>query len=138
MIAAIYARKSTRQEGVADEAKSVTRQVDNARAFVAKKGWTTDDAYVFEDDGKSGAEFERRPGLQRLLSALKPKPPFNVLVVSEQKSLGREQFDTGQCDARAAVIPTARDTDSRLLSSPVRSSSGAPACKGSWPQSPRV
>ena len=95
MIAAIYARKSTRQEGVADEAKSVTRQVDNARAFVAKKGWTTDDAYVFEDDGKSGAEFERRPGLQRLLSALKPKPPFNVLVVSEQKSLGREQFDTG-------------------------------------------
>ena len=57
--------------------------------------WTTDDAYVFVDDGRSGAEFERRAGLQSLLRALKPTPPFGVLVVSEQKSLGREQFDTG-------------------------------------------
>ena len=95
MIAAIYARKSNQQEGVATEAKSVTRQVENARKFAAKKGWTTDDAYVFVDDGRSGAEFGRRPGLQRLLRALKPKPPFGVLVVSEQKSLGREQFETG-------------------------------------------
>ena len=95
MIAAIYARKSTAQKGIAVEAKSVTRQVENARAFAAAKGWTTTDAYVFEDDGKSGAEFKRRPGLQRLLSTLKPKPPFNVLIVSEQKSLGREQFETG-------------------------------------------
>ncbi len=30
MTAAIYARKSTDQTGVADEAKSVTRQVDQA------------------------------------------------------------------------------------------------------------
>ena len=95
MIAAIYARKSTEQVGVATEAKSVTRQVENARAFAASKGWTTDDAYVFVDDGRSGAEFERREGLQKLLSALKPTPLFGVLVVSEQKSLGREQFETG-------------------------------------------
>jgi len=40
MIAAIYARKSTEQNGVADEAKSVTRQIDNARAYATKKGWT--------------------------------------------------------------------------------------------------
>ena len=32
MIAAIYARKSTEQTGVADDAKSVTRQVEHARA----------------------------------------------------------------------------------------------------------
>jgi hypothetical protein len=30
MIAAIYARKSTEQNSVADEAKSVTRQVEHA------------------------------------------------------------------------------------------------------------
>ena len=95
MIAAIYARKSTAQPGVADEAKSVTRQVENARAFAASKGWTTDDGHIFVDDGKSGAEFERRPGLQSLMRTLKPKTPFEVLVVSEQKSLGREQFETG-------------------------------------------
>ena len=93
--AAIYARKSTEQQGVADEVKSVTRQVDNARAFAATKGWTVDDAHVFVDDGKSGAEFERRPGLQRLLQLLEPRPPFSVLIVSEQKSLGRETLETG-------------------------------------------
>ena len=95
MIAAIYARKSTQQDGVATEARSVTRQVDNARAFAVSKGWSVDDAHVFVDDGKSGAEFERRSGLQRLLKTLKPKPPFGVLVVAEQKSLGRESFETG-------------------------------------------
>ena len=39
MIAAIYARKSTEQAGVADEQKSVTRQVDHARAYATQKGW---------------------------------------------------------------------------------------------------
>ena len=32
MIAAIYARKSTEQNGVADEQKSVARQIEHARA----------------------------------------------------------------------------------------------------------
>src|SRR5687768_6099755 len=62
MIAAIYARKSTDQSTVADEAKSVTRQVDHARAYAAKHGWTVDDRCIFVDDGISGAEFENRPG----------------------------------------------------------------------------
>jgi hypothetical protein len=31
LTAAIYARKSTAQEGVADEQKSVARQIDHAR-----------------------------------------------------------------------------------------------------------
>ena len=43
MIAAIYARKSTEQNGVADEQKSVARQVDHARAYARAKGWTVDD-----------------------------------------------------------------------------------------------
>ena len=32
----------------------------------------------------------------RLIAALKPRPPFQVLVVSEQKSLGREMFETNR------------------------------------------
>ena len=43
MIAAVYARKSTEQNGVPDEAKSVSRQVENARSFAQSKGWTVDD-----------------------------------------------------------------------------------------------
>jgi hypothetical protein len=37
---AIYARKSTEQSGVADEQKSVARQIDHARQYAVRKGWT--------------------------------------------------------------------------------------------------
>jgi hypothetical protein len=37
MIAAIYARKSTDQDGVAEDAKSVTRQIENATAFITSR-----------------------------------------------------------------------------------------------------
>src|SRR5512143_3372013 len=45
MIAAIYARKSTEQDA-ADEQKSVTRQVEHARAYAARKGWTVAEDHV--------------------------------------------------------------------------------------------
>jgi site-specific DNA recombinase len=94
MIAAIYVRKSTDQTGVADEQKSVTRQIDHARAYAARKGWTVDDAHVYIDDGISGAEFANRPGFLRLMNALKPRPSFNVLIMSEESRLGRESIET--------------------------------------------
>ena len=47
MIAAIYARKCTEQNGVGDEEKSVTRQIEHAKAYAARKGWTVDDAHVY-------------------------------------------------------------------------------------------
>ena len=37
MIAAIYARKSTEQNGVNEEEKSVTRQIKHAKAYAALK-----------------------------------------------------------------------------------------------------
>ncbi len=94
MIAAIYARKSTEQTGVADEQKSVTRQIDHARQYAARKGWDVADAYIYVDDGISGAEFANRPGFLRLMNAVKPRPPFQVLVMSEVSRLGREQIET--------------------------------------------
>ncbi len=94
MNAAIYARKSTAEPGVAADAKSVTRQVENARAFAASKGWTVAEEHVYVDDGISGAEFDRRPGFVRMMRALRRRAPFERLVVSEQKSLGRESFET--------------------------------------------
>jgi DNA invertase Pin-like site-specific DNA recombinase len=94
MIVAIYVRKSTDQNGMADEQKSVTRQVDHARRYAQRKGWTVADEYVYVDDGISGAEFTNRPGFLRLMNALKPRPPFQVLVMSEVSRLGREQIET--------------------------------------------
>ena len=96
MTAAIYARKSTDQSGVSDEQRSVARQVEHARAYAARKGWRVLDEHVYVDDGISGAEFERRPGLQRLRAALRPRPAFAVLIVSEQSRLSRDTADTLQ------------------------------------------
>lgn len=93
MIAAIYARKSTEQL-VADEQKSVARQVEHARQYAQRKGWTIDEAYIYVDDGISGAEFARRPGFVRLMAALKPRPPFQILIMSEESRLGRESIET--------------------------------------------
>jgi site-specific DNA recombinase len=87
MIAAIYARKSTDQSAVADEAKSVTRQIAHAKAYADRKGWTVPETYLFVDDGISGAEFANRPGFVRLMAALKPRPPFQVLIMSEESRL---------------------------------------------------
>ena len=94
MIAAIYARKSPVQNGVAEVTTSVTRQVEHARAYAGRKGWTVADDQIYLDDRISGAEFENRPGYMRLMNALKPRAPFEVLIVSELSRLGREQFET--------------------------------------------
>jgi site-specific DNA recombinase len=94
MKAAVYARKSTEQNGVAEDAKSVTRQVDQARAFATTKGWTINESSIFVDDGISGAKFGvDRPELARLLNALKPRQ-FDVLVVSALDRIGRDQRET--------------------------------------------
>ena len=94
MVAAIYGRKSTEQHGVADEQKSVTRQIEHARQYAQRKGWTVDESCLFIDDGISGAEFAVRPGFVRLMNALKPRPSFQVLVMSEESRLGREAIET--------------------------------------------
>ena len=87
-IAAIYAR------GVGDEEKSVTRQIEHAKAYAATKGWAVAEDYIYVDDGISGAEFVKRPGFIRLMNALKPKPTFQILIMSEESRLGREQIET--------------------------------------------
>ena len=94
MIAAIYARKSTEQTGVIEEEKSVTRQIKHAKAYAASKGWSVSEDHIFVDDGISGAEFVKRPGFLRLMNALKPRPTFHILIMSEESRLGRESIET--------------------------------------------
>ena len=89
MIAAIYARKSTDQN-VSDEEKSVARQVERARAYAERKGWTVAEEHVYVDDGISGAEFhEKRPRYLALMNALGQRAPFQVLIIMDQSRLGR-------------------------------------------------
>jgi hypothetical protein len=51
------------------------------------EGWAVDLAHV------SGAEFVKRPGFLRPMNALKPRP-LQVLVMSAESRLGREQIET--------------------------------------------
>jgi DNA invertase Pin-like site-specific DNA recombinase len=119
MIAAIYARKSTEQNGIGDEEKSVTRQVEHARVYAAKKGWRVADDHIYVDDGISGAEFVKRPGLARLMNALKPRSAFQILIMSEESRLGREAIETGYVlkqiiDARVRVFFYLEDRERTL------------------------
>jgi site-specific DNA recombinase len=119
MIAAIYARKSTEQAGVADDQKSVARQIEHAKAYAIKKGWSVNDECIYYDDGISGAEFVKRPGLLRLMNALKPRPPFGALVMMEESRIGREQIETSYVlkqitDAGVRVFFYAVDQERRL------------------------
>ncbi len=112
MVATIYARKSTEQNGVADEAKSVTRQIEHAKAYARQKGWAVDDAHVYVDDGISSAEFACRPGFLRLMNALAPRPPFGVLILSEVSRFGREAIETAWSLKQLSVAggPTSRSS----------------------------
>ena len=38
-----------------------------------QKGWRVAEEHIYVDDGVSGAEFVKRPGLARLMSALIPR-----------------------------------------------------------------
>lgn len=93
LTAAVYARKSTEQN-VADEEKSVTRQVDLAIVCAKTLGFEVPSEHIYVDDAISGAEFDRRPGLVRLLNALRPQAPFAGLFLADKDRLGREQFET--------------------------------------------
>src|SRR5437879_1636090 len=110
MRAAAYLRKSNDEGEKSEDIKSVTRQLDRAKAYADAHGWTLDECHVFTDDGISGAEFKKRPGLQALLATLEPMSPFQVLIVSEQSRLGRDTIRT------LGVIQQITEADVKIFS----------------------
>jgi DNA invertase Pin-like site-specific DNA recombinase len=94
MTAAVYCRKSTAQDGVDPDAKSVSRQIDNARSFAKAKGWRVVDEHVYADDAVSGAETRKLVARQRLLDVIAGgRPPFQVLVVRDASRFSRRDGD---------------------------------------------
>ncbi|HKW92915.1 MAG TPA: recombinase family protein [Methylomirabilota bacterium] len=95
MRAGIYVRKSTAQNDVPEDAKSVAHQNTRCRAFIAQQGWMLLDAHVYVDEAVSGAVFDR-PGLRCLMDAAERRPrPFDVLVMHAEDRLGRDVVETG-------------------------------------------
>jgi hypothetical protein len=74
----------------------------------ARKGWTVDDACIYVDDGILDAEFTNRPGFVCLMNVLKPRAPFEALVMSEESRLGREAIETAYA-LKQLVTAGARD-----------------------------
>jgi DNA invertase Pin-like site-specific DNA recombinase len=100
MIAAVYARKSTEQN-VSEDAKSVTRQLEHARAFATERGWTILEEYV--DDGVSGAIATKLTGRARMLAAAADEK-FSVVVVRDVDRLSRNDEEL------PGIIYSLRDT----------------------------
>jgi site-specific DNA recombinase len=91
--AAVYARKSTSQADVAQEATSVHRQVEGAKAFITTKGWTLADAHVYTDDGVSGALFANRAEFQKMMRDAEAGA-FQHLVLFDLDRFGRNARQT--------------------------------------------
>jgi DNA invertase Pin-like site-specific DNA recombinase len=90
IVATLYLRLSHAKRGVADDASSITRQREHGTQFADERGWTL--GPVFVDNDISGAEFEKRDGLMRMIAAAKAKQ-FHVLIVMDRDRLGREQSE---------------------------------------------
>ena len=90
MNAAIYARKSTKDENVddAEESDSVKRQRDGAREFIKTKGWTLHESHIYTDDKTSGKLFTKRPQFQRLMRDAKAGA-FQAVVFFDLDRFGR-------------------------------------------------
>src|SRR5436190_2151160 len=82
----VYARKSTEQN-VADDEKSVRRQIDLAVVCARENGFTVPAEHIYVDDAISGAEFDRRPGLMRLLNTIGRRAPFAALFLADKDRL---------------------------------------------------
>ncbi len=91
--AAIYARRSQEQPGMREEAKSVSRQIEGARAWIAQRGWTLDEDHIYKDDGVSGFLFAGRPSFQAMLQAA-TSGALQALVLFDLDRFGRNSRRT--------------------------------------------
>jgi hypothetical protein len=83
------------------------------RTRSARDGGVADE-HVYVDDGISGAEFANRPGFLRLMNSLKPRPPFQVLVMSEEyhdrgRTVCQNKADVPMVDADDIVLEALLD-----------------------------
>jgi site-specific DNA recombinase len=90
MRVAIYARRSTEEH----QAASLDVQLEEARRFIAARGWTVDDAHIYTDSAVSRAEFKKRPALIRMLNDA-AAGAFGAVVTRDESRLGGDMHRTG-------------------------------------------
>jgi len=87
---AVYARKSSLKAKDDSDLKSTKRQIANAKKFAASKGWTVDDAHVYEDDAISGELFQMLKQRQRLIADI-TAGKFDVLIIRDKDRFTRRE-----------------------------------------------
>lgn len=91
MRAAIYARRSTDHQEA-----SIAVQIEEARRYIAERGWTVSESDIFIDDALSRAEYKKRPALYAMLNAAEKKErDFDVIVLRDVDRLGGDQNRNG-------------------------------------------
>jgi site-specific DNA recombinase len=87
---AAYSRVSTDRQNPL----SVEDQLRKCRQFAEHERWRVLEEHIYSDTAISGTT-DNRPGLQRLLAALKQRPcPFDILLVDDTSRLSRKAKDT--------------------------------------------
>jgi site-specific DNA recombinase len=88
---AIYARYSSDMQ----RESSIEDQIRKCRDYAVKQGWIVVEEYVLYDQAISGAVFDERTSIQRLLTvAEEERPrPFDVLLIDDTSRLARNVED---------------------------------------------
>ena len=89
MRAAIYARRSTDHQEA-----SIPVQLEEARRYIEKQGWSLDDRHVYIDDALSRMEYKKRPALFAMLVAAE-EDKFDVIVLRDVDRLGGDANRNG-------------------------------------------
>ena len=83
ILAALYIRCSTEMQGET----SPEQQRQLAEKYALENNYEI--IVSFEDIGKSGISFEKRPGFSSLLKAVQSNPPFEAVLVLDESRWGR-------------------------------------------------
>ena len=83
MRAAIYAGRSTEEH----QAASLDIQIDEAKRYIERKGWTVAPEHIYREDAVSRAEFKKRPALIAMINAAEAKA-IDVVLCRDETRLG--------------------------------------------------
>ncbi|MGH9493531.1 MAG: recombinase family protein, partial [Candidatus Sulfotelmatobacter sp.] len=86
---AIYGRVSSDRQNIL----SIDDQIRKCREYADRHGWSVLELHIYRDESISGTTADR-PGLQRLLAALRTRPrAFEVLLIDDTSRLSRKTTD---------------------------------------------
>jgi DNA invertase Pin-like site-specific DNA recombinase len=116
---ALYARVSTQRQ---NQMQTIEQQLERLQEHVQQHGWECQEAWVFRDDGHSGASL-KRPGLDRLRDQAS-QAQFDRVLITAPDRLARkyvhqmlliEELEKHGCLVEFVERPMSQDPHDQLL-----------------------